>query len=138
MWKSVYVCGKQEPVTDCTTELLNLAAISHTHDHPKAHHVDRQVQRCHMPGCATALPSNDISSGRTINYMRLSVNEMQTSSGQLVMQKGSHASPSRGTFVSASLFLNLFNDTFSVAWVMRQRIFPNDTLKTRGQTVVLP
>jgi hypothetical protein len=66
-----------------------------------------------MPGCATASPSNDISSGRTINYMRLGVNELQTSSGQLVMHKAIHASPGRGTLVPASLFLNLFNDTSS-------------------------
>lgn len=91
------------------------AVDTHIHDHPKAHHVDRQVQRCQVPGCVTALPRKDILSGRTINYMRPSANEMQASTAQLVIQNGSHASPGRGKLVAASLFLILFNDVFSFA-----------------------
>jgi hypothetical protein len=94
--------------------VLNLAADTEIPDHPKSDHVDRQVLRCQVLGCAAALPSNDISSGRTINYMHLSVNELQTSTAQRVLQNGSHASRGRTVPVATSLFLGIFNDNFSI------------------------
>lgn len=89
-------------------------------------------------GCAAALPSNDISSGRTINYMRLSVNEMQTNRSQLVTEEESHASRGRGTLVPASLFLHSLNNIFSVGWVMWRRIFAHRTLGTLRERTVVP